>query len=519
MNQLARSTETKATSEVEAQQQTLRIVSAQSPYQGQAHLVAGHIKGWQHVPSTVLDRIVNRNRNIQGKGDFEGRPTSIALHLAPYFATPKDGRPWYWSGKCWKTDEEENTAKRNATELLIAVQSNDHTDKCKELLAAISNSCPELGKPEAGINVGNGFLTLTDGQWSLLPHDPEQNQRYVLGFDHDPESTCPQWQEFLARVQPDPENQRHLQQVFGWVLLGGSRPHVEKFEVWIGEGANGKSVALSVLEALCGTENTSHLPMHDFNGRSVEMLAGKLANLGSEVDRNSRMNSSLFKQAVSGEPITVEPKYRNNYSMVNPAALLFAVNDLPAVDDRSDGIWRRMMILRWEVQIPEAERDTELPKKLKRELPGILNWALQGAVEVMASGQLLATKSIKETTDEMRTYANSAAHFLQECADQSHPDNIISKSDAYAAYVIWCDTGNYKKQTQHNFGKEVSKRVGSKGVKTRSNYRDIKGNALESRQDTYPFCIEAGLIHRKMNDATPYFGRTLAPVVGMKGGE
>lgn len=468
--------------------------------------IAGQVHGWSHIPVSVLDEIANRQRP-QGR-DPEGKVTEIQRKISQFFASPEDGRPWYWTGSHWTTDAD-HVAQRKAAEFLDAVNALG-VEKQNQLLEQLSLRAPKLGNARAGINVGNGFLTIDQEQWQLSPHDPSLCQRYVLPFDYDTQATCPRWTDFLEQMQPDPENRQHLQQMFGWTLLGAYRPHIERFFVWLGSGANGKSVALSVLQSLVGVANCSYLSMHEFTGHNVEMLGAKLVNLGSEVQRHTQMDSSLFKRAVTGEPISATPKYRTHYTFVNPAALVFAVNDLPCIDDRSDGIWRRMMILEWPVQIAENQRDVTLAVQLANELPGILNWALEGALQVVLNQKLASSKSIRDTTERMRTLANTAAQFLSECADTSE-GNLISKADAYASYVLWCKEGGYSTMNKNNFGKEVHRILGHATRKTPAGYTDIHGNQV-SRSDAYLFAIPEGHITRKVE--INFVPTMAAPAVG-----
>jgi len=340
---------------------------------------------------------------------------------------------------------------------------------------------PEIS---TGINLANGFLEVDAKRVNLLAHSGAHGQRYVLPFKYNPSAQCPIWLSFLARVLPCANILKYIQSLFGYILLGNARPHVECFLVWLGNGANGKSVALKVLAYLIGHENCSYLSLHEMTPRNTEDLVNKIVNIGSEAERGSTMQTSLVKKVVSREPIRAEPKYRAHYSFVSPAVLVNAVNELPAIDDRTDGIWRRMHLIKWDVTIPESERDTNLTIKLKAEMEGILNWAIEGAQRVLAEG-LVVPEQIREATKMVRLEANSTAMFCSEVIERE-TCYYISKDDLYQSYNVWCKRNGYRAMSLINFAKELKRSISEVGEsKSRQGYVDWRGRSVMTRVNVW----------------------------------
>jgi putative DNA primase/helicase len=435
---------------------------------------------FSHIPLQILSPIVRQL--TQDKQKYDKAETYVKA-LIDHFYGNGDGRPWFYSQGHFKIlDDLKNEAE--IADFIYRCGGNPTQSKVSGVLYQLSRIAKPVPNAEVGLNVANGFLELNGGQVKLLPHDEARGQRYVLPFEYNPSSSCPLWSAFLQRVLPDPVVREYLQDFFGYILLGGARPNAECFAVWKGEGANGKSVALAVLQILIGHENYSSLSLHELTPRNTESLINKIANIGSETERSAALQTSVLKRMVSLEPILAEPKYRPHYSFVSSAVPVFAVNDLPPIDDRTDGIWRRMHLIKWSVTIPENERDTTLSKKLQGEIEGILIWAIQGAQRVLARG-LVVPKQVREATATIRLEANNIAMFCSAVVEK-HDDYYVSKDDLYQAYSAWCKRNGYKAVGLINFAKELKRSIPSVGEsKSRSGYVDWRGREVMTRVNVW----------------------------------
>ncbi|SMF52440.1 DNA primase family protein [Pseudogulbenkiania subflava] len=436
---------------------------------------------WNHVPASALTML----RNV-----IQVTPKAAAIsetymnELRPYFANGGDGRIWYYDGAKWCV-ESDLDAETKISELIRDVGGKPTRNLVPGLQFELTRLSQRVPESASGINVANGFLQCVGQQWVLTPHHKNYGQRYQLPFDYDPQATCPLWMSFLERMQPSEEVRRYLQNFFGWVVLGHNRPHEEKFAIWLGDGANGKSVAIGVLKALVGDENAATLSLNELNGKSVELLANKLVNVGSETERTERVETAILKKLVSGEPVLATPKYRHHYTMTCNTALVFAVNDVPVIDDRSGGTWRRLMLVEWPVTLEEHERDKKLQDKLaQQELPGILNWALEGALRVLEEGLVVPT-SVTASGSRLRQENNAIALFVED-AVQLHKEAVIAKGDLYKAFKLWCLSHGHKVMSEVNFGKELRRlKLDLRDAKTPAGYVDIEGYRLNSRLNAY----------------------------------
>jgi phage/plasmid-associated DNA primase len=139
---------------------------------------------------------------------------------------------------------------------------------------------------------------------------------------------------------------------------------------------------------------------------------------------------------------------------------MFNANTPPRFVDRSEGVWRRLILLPFNVRIPEKDRRPELATvgwwTKSGELPGILNWSLEGLQRLRARKFQFTTPEVcRIAADQHRTDCNPARAFLLECYVR-HDDGVVPAREVYDAYRCWCDLNGYRSTlASHTFGREV----------------------------------------------------------------
>jgi putative DNA primase/helicase len=264
------------------------------------------------------------------------------------------------------------------------------------------------------IAVRNGILDvdalLARAEQVLRPHTPQWFAPTCLPYDFDPKADCPHWRRFLARnLGEDPAKARLLQQWCGYLLLADTTQ--QKFLVLVGDGSNGKSVVCEVMIALLGEQNVSIEPLELFGDkfRLVNTL-GKLANITAEVGELDKMAEGFLKAFVVGDSMIFEQKFKQSFMARPTARLVLATNNVPRFSDKSDGLWRRMLLLPFLVKISAIEAIRGMDKREwwqeRGELPGILNWALAGLADLRREGGFAVPSSCLAALDEVRLGSN-----------------------------------------------------------------------------------------------------------------
>ena len=253
------------------------------------------------------------------------------------------------------------------------------------------------------INFHNGTLELKSLQ--LHPHNWQDHFRYILPYDYHPAATCPLFQKYLCEVMPEKEAQDVLAEYIGWLFTPGLK--LEKILFLYGSGCNGKSVFVEIIEALVGKDNVSHESLSDLCGEyganSRANLAGKLLNTCSDVAPNA-FAGDLFKRLASQEPISMKTLYKDVITTDEYAKMLFCLNELPKTNDVSNGFYRRFLIASFNVQIPKSKIDPDLSRKIiSQELPGIMNWVLEGRKRLVANKKFTESPLMNRALEEYRS--------------------------------------------------------------------------------------------------------------------
>lgn len=291
----------------------------------------------------------------------------------------------------------------------------------------------------AWMNLQNGTLEVdSEGHRRLRGHRREDYFVNCLPFCYEEGAESLLWERFLMRVLPDGGCQKVLQEFVANALVNGA----VKLDVMLilkGSGANGKSVLLEVLGALAGRENVSNISLNDLTG-DVVMRHGfehKLLNTSSESE--SKWVTSVLKQLTSHEPVMVKELYHNPHEMTEYGYLIAAVNEMPRAE-ATDAFYRRLRILPFDATIMPEEADPELATKLKGELPGILNWFLEGLPSLMKRKRLSTSKVCDEELQNYRGATDYVYWFVQECCEMS--DKWVTGKVLHDRFKYFCESNS-----------------------------------------------------------------------------
>ncbi len=306
------------------------------------------------------------------------------------------------------------------------------------------------------INLKNGLLDLDK---DLLPHSPDFISTSQIPITFDPNAECPTWLRCLDEWFPnEPKVVELLQEWFGYCLVPDTRQH--KALIMLGEGANGKSVCCDVLKSLVGDENVSAVSINSLSRTfALAELHGKLLNLSVEAEVKSTIEEGNFKQIVAGDPIQAERKFKDPFVFHPFARFTIATNNLFHVDDKSEGFYRRLLIVRFERTFAEGEQDRELSAKLQAELPGIFNWAHVGLKHLEERGRFQIPKRVQEEVAEYRRHNNPVMNWADDYCELD-PDAWTPFKELYQLYRGWADDNGHRPMASNKFSMELKRLPG-----------------------------------------------------------
>lgn len=316
---------------------------------------------------------------------------------------------------------------------------------------------PEKKGNEVLINLKNGTFVITPETQYLKNFDRNDFITHQLDFSYDPDASADKFQIYLDRVLPDKQLQMILAEFIGYVFVKQKTLKLEKALILYGSGANGKSVFFEIVIALLGPENVSNYSLHSLtneNGYYRARLTDKLVNYASEI--SPKMDSTFFKQLVSGEPIEARLPYKDPFLISDYAKLIFNTNILPREIENNEAFYRRFTLVPFLVTIPEEERDPTLAQAIiNEELAGVFNWVLTGLKRLLINKRLTQSDIVDRSIEEYRQQSDSVFLFLDEenYTHDLHKEKPMA--DIYKLYKEYCDACGYKGCSRKTFGERL----------------------------------------------------------------
>jgi len=292
------------------------------------------------------------------------------------------------------------------------------------------------------INLKNSLLKLDkSGNKQLLEHNAELGFRWKLDFNYDEGAECPLFMKFLGEVIGDNDTILAFQEYLGYVFLPHNHLNIE-VSLWLygKKGGNGKSVITSLLPYIYGEENISYLDPGEFGTDEKRMmLKGKLLNISS--DASNKIDPSSFKRIASGEKITGRTLYKGTSVLKSLPKLIIATNDMPKISSGIAPFLRRVILIRFTATFKEEERDLHLGKKLRAEIPGIFNFALEGLQRLVRQRHFTHSKVIDDALAEYHGELDIMDDFLADNPIEKLEGRgvaYITQNDLYKRAQEWC---------------------------------------------------------------------------------
>lgn len=290
-----------------------------------------------------------------------------------------------------------------------------------------------------------------------FPHDRADLITKLAPVKFSAGAACPAYDAFIARVQPDETMRRFIHQWGGLSLTGDIGE--QKLAFFYGGGSNGKGTWVEAVAHLAG-DYAGSIPIESFleNGtkRRGDQATPDIARLPgvrflrvSEPEKGAALNEGLIKMVTGGDPVDARHLNKGFFTFLPSFKMTISGNHKPKVKDTSDGIWRRMQLVPWEVNIPAEERDRQLGDKLQAEASGILNRLLAGLLDWRQNGLIepdqvrLATRAYRDSSDELGRFLTA----LCEIGDDPLLTRVKS-SELFEMYTAWCEAagGSFWKQ-------------------------------------------------------------------------
>jgi putative DNA primase/helicase len=335
----------------------------------------------------------------------------------------------------------------------------------REILSAVRRNAPLIGTVDLN-DPKRRIITFKNLLLNLATMRPNKNGPawlYTIGIPHyyNVKAKCPRFDRFIQEILP---KEAHLlvMQILGYLLIPSTA--FRKCFVFLGEGANGKSTLIQVIEAMLGHHNVSHHSLQDLaNNRFATFdLFGKLANTYADLDSCDVKSAGKLKQIVSGDSMFYEQKHQTPFSGPVTARLVFSANKMPIIRDTSNAIRDRLILLDFPHRFEECKQDRNLIHKLttEGEIEGIIaTWAIPGLNNLLESGQFSIPEKSYRLMAEYQRESDPIREFIEQQVEEA-PQGTVGKLDLYKQYEEWCEEQRIGIQPQREFNHRISKTFG-----------------------------------------------------------
>lgn len=430
-----------------------------------------------------------RNRGSEGM-DFErddiGNGQRFALQWRDEVRWVPAYDSWFvWNGRVWAEDKDGEVTRMASKTVRGMKGEAAYIEEPKEKAAflkfvrASSNvgklhAMLDMAKDNKGITVSaetfnsnQQLLVCTNGSVELTPRGAkfrhsvqEDYNTLTTGIDYLPGARSPEWEKFLERFQPDLEIREWLQKLAGYSLLGANPSRLMIFA--FGVTSTGKTT-FSLAMANAVGEYAAATSMSVFRDNQDERPRADLVRVldrrwvyAEEASANWHLHPDQVKRLTGGAPIPARLPHAQAYMEKVPAFTpwLFT-NNAPTIEQADAALWRRIIVVPFDIQIPQTEEDTSFESRLisVEGRQGVLAWAVEGWNKYVADPDSLTTVPMGalEALANFRAEVNDTSRFLNDCCDWGEPpDYFVKPSHLYEVYKVWAEEVGIKERDRLN---------------------------------------------------------------------
>ena len=397
---------------------------------------------------------------IQVKAMLHRRATKLANEIADLTHDDSEGR---------------QNLERKSKENLSQVAKLEGAGTIKNVSTLMKNFCHmEHSAFDANhmlINLQNGVLDIETRQ--IRPHSPNDYMTKLSPVAYDPDATCYRFIKFIKWMfLEEPEMVEYIQKLMGYCLTGLTTE--QQFFFFHGDGRNGKSTLVNIFRHImapyCGSVPASELMLKEQVSpirHHIAALRGARVAISSEIRAGARLDEAKIKDLTGGDVITADLKGQNAFHFKPTFKLLLIGNHAPSVPSTDFGIWRRLICIPCDATVTDEQVDPHLEEALCKELPGILNWMLEGFTKWKRDG-LKPPHVVLEKVEEYKRGEDRIGQWMAEkciVAPNNHTISATTKQ-LFDSFRDFCREGGFfTSMTINHMSRELDRR-GFKAYRT-----------------------------------------------------
>lgn len=388
-------------------------------------------------------------QGISGKLEFIPKLLGDAIMQVTFFKTIKGNDKMYRYCNGVYIDDGKEWIKKVCKKLLYHHFNTHRVNETINYIQASSYVAVEELNSD-WLNFENGLLNFNTREFR--DHTPHIFSVTRIPIYYDPAADCPFFKEKLAEKIPE-EAVNLLQEMFGYCYMP-----MQRYEVaflFYGPKRTMKSTVLYILGEMLGENNITAFPLQRLttDNFSIAYLFGKLANICADLDSEALRTTGTFMMITGGDKITAGKKHEHHISFFPSAKMIFSCNTIPATSNKDSAFYRRWIIIPFKKQTPKDQVDPYMKDKLKKEMAGILNWALDGLKRLQENRKFSYWLTEEEIKDLYEKSSDSINSFIFTEIDMENDDGVVKKRDVYKRYAEYCSTNRLTKENNIKFGR------------------------------------------------------------------
>lgn len=410
-------------------------------------IISDFIKRFEGTSTAQPDLNKFHKFNEQGKriGVFDMEIVDYLIQTIPFFML--GSTPYLYENGCYHEDP-------NGIRLKSHIQKLIFRDCIKATtIQGIYNllvSQPQVQKrffdlnnqPSHWINFQNGYFDVME--WKLIEHDKKYLMINQIPFSFYPEQAESALaggmyiRKYLDFSISDQTDQQTFWQYLGYCMTTDTR--FQKFLMIKGKGGTGKSIAISFIQHMIGSDNYSSMSLQNLNQRFYPTgLFGKLLNACADIPSTAMESVDIIKKAVGEDTLLYEKKGQDPTQFNSYAKLLFSANEMPLnLDDKTNAYYRRLLVLDINRTIPEEEKDSQLKEKMCKESDYALHMAMLALKQLYTDDHFTESDHSKECIANLYRSADSVKAFTDDMLCHKSGEKM-KRSDVYKMYEEYCE--------------------------------------------------------------------------------
>jgi len=315
-----------------------------------------------------------------------------------------------------------------------------------EAFLSLARCDPSVVIPHSALNSLPYKLTVTNGTIDLLDgtcnaHNPDEHITQQANVHFDNQANAPEWLKTLGLIfNDDAELIRYCQQLLGYSISGDCGEAI--LPICYGNGANGKSTVWNAIIELLGDYGLvapSKLLMGATNDHATDVasLYQKRFVCIAEPEQNAKLREARVKELTGDSTITARRMREDFWSFERTHKFWMASNHLPQITGNDDGIWRRVKLIPFTVDLRQKVEPKPNYHKwlIEHEGSGILNWLIQGFQDYRSNG-FIEPAAVKNATGGYRSQSDQLGEFISDrCVIE--PSEVVASNDLFRGYQDW----------------------------------------------------------------------------------